>query len=359
MRKFSIILLFLFSCNIISFAQDASSYFPANPGFTWNYKVVPLDSANKEIDSLTYYRVDSFAVAQDYKGMSANIIVSKVRLSPNMPFTSLPDSTFIAFNGSDAYTYYKLFNIDSLLNSLGSSKVLSKATKVNDASGWLDYYRFSQTVNTSYQIYMLDTTVNYKGLNLQVRYIIDGIRMNDQSILTGAGSFNCKRFVIDNQVLVNLFGIYSPIFNISDTLWIAQNSWIVRDYMPSTIANPLNLGEIYIPGSIIEMISQIPTGVNEIPAQVNSFRLYQNYPNPFNPSTIIRYSVPENSNVELTVYDILGNKVTTLINKEQNAGNHEVEFIPSSINGGISSGVYFYTLKTGTGALTKKLIYLK
>ncbi len=93
--------------------------------------------------------------------------------------------------------------------------------------------------------------------------------------------------------------------------------------------------------------------------RVNDFKLYQNYPNPFNPSTIIKYSIPENSNVSLTIYDLLGNEVTTLINKEQNAGNYEVIFNPSLINDGISTGVYFYTLRTGTATITKKLIYLK
>ncbi|MEJ2104688.1 MAG: T9SS type A sorting domain-containing protein, partial [Ignavibacteriaceae bacterium] len=87
--------------------------------------------------------------------------------------------------------------------------------------------------------------------------------------------------------------------------------------------------------------------------------LYQNYPNPFNPVTIIKYSIPERSNISLTVYDILGNKVATLIDQRQNAGSYGVNFNPSSISGGLSSGVYFYTLKTDAALITKKLIYLK
>ena len=93
--------------------------------------------------------------------------------------------------------------------------------------------------------------------------------------------------------------------------------------------------------------------------RINDFKLYQNYPNPFNPSTVIKYSIPQSSNVSLVIYDLLGNEVTTLINKEQNAGNYEINFNPSVVNGGLSSGVYFYTLKAGTSSITKKLIYLK
>ena len=90
-----------------------------------------------------------------------------------------------------------------------------------------------------------------------------------------------------------------------------------------------------------------PTDVKSIEnTKPNDFHLYQNYPNPFNPVTRIKYSIPERSNVSLTVYNIVGSKVTTLINQQQNAGSYEVNFNPSLIIGGLSSGVYFYTLKT-------------
>ncbi len=140
MKDLVIILQIIFLLSVSSFAQDASSYFPANPGFTWNYKIVPLDSANNEIDAQTYYRIDSFAVSHNYKGMLADVVVSKIGISSSLPFTPTLDSAYISFNGSDAYTYYKLFNIDSLINSLGSSKIVSKLTRVNDISGWFSFY---------------------------------------------------------------------------------------------------------------------------------------------------------------------------------------------------------------------------
>ncbi len=103
-----------------------------------------------------------------------------------------------------------------------------------------------------------------------------------------------------------------------------------------------------------------PTDIKSIETtKPDDIHLYQNYPNPFNPVTIIKYSIPERSNVSLTVYDILGSKVTTLINQQQNAGSYKVNFNPSLINGGLSSGIYFYTLKTDATLITKKLIYLK
>ncbi len=86
-----------------------------------------------------------------------------------------------------------------------------------------------------------------------------------------------------------------------------------------------------------------------------SFELKQNYPNPFNPSTIIKYQIPQNGFVTLKVYDILGNEVATLINKQQQAGVYQVNYNASKL----SSGIYFYQLKTGSYVDTKKMILLR
>jgi beta-galactosidase len=84
-------------------------------------------------------------------------------------------------------------------------------------------------------------------------------------------------------------------------------------------------------------------------------KLYQNYPNPFNPSTKISYSLKEPSKVELIVYDILGREVRILVNKDQNAGNYNINF-----NGGdLSSGIYFYKLEFENKVMIKKMVLLK
>lgn len=93
------------------------------------------------------------------------------------------------------------------------------------------------------------------------------------------------------------------------------------------------------------------------------FKLYQNYPNPFNPGTNIKYSIPtvtirqaqSDLFVTLKVYDVLGNEVATLVNERQPTGNYEVIFNASDL----SSGVYFYTLRAGSFAESKKMLLLK
>lgn len=85
------------------------------------------------------------------------------------------------------------------------------------------------------------------------------------------------------------------------------------------------------------------------------FKLEQNFPNPFNPSTKIQYQLPEKNKVSLVIYDILGNKVTTLIDELQEAGYKEVLFNASSL----ASGIYIYRLISGKHIFTKKMILMK
>ncbi len=83
--------------------------------------------------------------------------------------------------------------------------------------------------------------------------------------------------------------------------------------------------------------------------------LGQNYPNPFNPATTINFSLSEKTNVSLKVYDISGREASTLVNDTREAGYYSVTFRTE----GLSSGTYFYTLKTGNNAVTKRMTVIK
>jgi len=86
-----------------------------------------------------------------------------------------------------------------------------------------------------------------------------------------------------------------------------------------------------------------------------SFVLLQNYPNPFNPSTTIGFSIPERTRVNLTIYDILGRKVTTLVDEELPAGDYSTRFDAHNL----TSGVYLYQLRAGEYVETKRLMLVK
>ncbi len=89
-----------------------------------------------------------------------------------------------------------------------------------------------------------------------------------------------------------------------------------------------------------------------------SYNLEQNYPNPFNPSTVIEFSLPEDvSNVRLTIYNTLGQKVAELVNTSLKAGKYKYQWdVPQS---GIATGIYIYELRTEKFVSMKKMILLK
>jgi hypothetical protein len=98
------------------------------------------------------------------------------------------------------------------------------------------------------------------------------------------------------------------------------------------------------------------TGLNQISQIVpDKFEVYQNYPNPFNPSTTIRFNIPSGGFTNLSVYNMLGQKVETLLNKRLDAGSYRYDWHPS----GLSSGVYYYILKSDNYSDTKKMLLIK
>ena len=96
-------------------------------------------------------------------------------------------------------------------------------------------------------------------------------------------------------------------------------------------------------------------GISDIRQIPSEFVLEQNYPNPFNPSTTIKFTVPKREYVNLTVFNLLGQKVETLISEEKNKGSYEVRFNASNL----PSGVYFYRIRAGNSVKTKKMTLLR
>jgi hypothetical protein len=111
--------------------------------------------------------------------------------------------------------------------------------------------------------------------------------------------------------------------------------------------------QYWIDRVVLEKIGSTPA---EPPALAPAeYTLMQNFPNPFNPSTTIGYSLPQRSQVQLFVYNILGEQVAELVNGEVEAGSHEVRFDGSRL----ASGVYIYRLRAGDFVQTKKLVLLQ
>ncbi len=108
-------------------------------------------------------------------------------------------------------------------------------------------------------------------------------------------------------------------------------------------------------GTSISIIVSSLNGIIRTEETASSYSLAQNFPNPFNPVTKISYSIPKSSEVSLTIYDILGQKVSELVREKQDAGSYSVEFNASSL----SSGVYYYKIEAGDFTSIKKMTLVK
>src|SRR5690606_19838215 len=172
------------------------------------------------------------------------------------------------------------------------------------------------------------------------------------------------RSIIDNYAYVSYYTAGLRIFDVSDP----ENIEVAAHYDTSPQSGEGFDGAFgvypFLPSKNILVSDQTglyvfrfhkPTDVIDVSEQVNSFELYQNYPNPFNPSTKIKYSLNESSNVSIKVYDVLGNELAVLVNDFKPAGAYEVNF-----NGeNLSSGIYYYTITAGNFTSTKKMMLLK
>jgi hypothetical protein len=120
-------------------------------------------------------------------------------------------------------------------------------------------------------------------------------------------------------------------------------------------------GDSGYPGKIFIYTSG-PTSIEDSPGEekLRDFQLKQNYPNPFNPETVIEYVLPENSEVNISVYNILGRHIKTLIDEYQTTGYKRVTWDgKDQARREVSSGVYFYRLKTNTIVEVKKMLLLR
>jgi hypothetical protein len=114
------------------------------------------------------------------------------------------------------------------------------------------------------------------------------------------------------------------------------------EYCLGAIINGVTYGTI---ASVLAAGERVPSGIS----------IFQNYPNPFNPSTTIRYALSHKSNVQMVVYNTLGQQVATLVQGEEEPGYHEVKFVATNL----SSGVYFYRLQAGSFVQTRKLLLVR
>jgi len=149
------------------------------------------------------------------------------------------------------------------------------------------------------------------------------------------------------------------VLNISDNKGLGLFYWAPEWISVPNLGSPWeNVTLFDFTGELLSSISvfdSIPSNVQSININSNSFILYQNYPNPFNSTTILNFEVPTESYISLKLFDVLGNEVATLFEELKPQGKYAVEFDASDL----VSGIYLYTLKADNHTSTKKMILLR
>lgn len=259
-------------------------------------------------DSTPAGYVDIIANVQDNKGNNCELTAS-----PGFYFGSTTDN--IHFDALVRLSSYSLDNVDKVTMQSGDTLNYT-----------LSYINFGNS--TAKNVVIKFPTVTYFKPLGSASITIDSINASDTIRIPVRLIFLGKKMSDDK------WSYYSP-----EITWTATGGTIYhRD------------------NKILIDFNNTFTGITQknglIPAK---FELYQNYPNPFNPTTIIKYDLPKQSIVKLVVYDILGRKITTLVDEVKKAGSYQAVWNASQY----ASGVYFYRLEAGGNTASKKLLLLK
>ncbi len=239
----------------------------------------------------------------------------------------------------------------------------------------------SKDANTIVVPLVISNEANLTAMDIPVKYS-DGVTLKDVTFEnTRTDYFDMKIFNINTEeqsVVIGLIPQFSPVVKPNleaGTGAVANLVFEINDPSVNEITltenvteNPVHfLAFVYhdvdadgVMSARLERVDFPPvtvalSDVSPVNGLPTSYSLSQNYPNPFNPSTNIAYDVPKASHVTLEIFNVLGQRVVSLVDQEMEAGSYTVEFDGSQI----SSGIYFYRLNAGDFADTKKMVMVK
>jgi hypothetical protein len=264
------------------------------------------------------------------------------------------------------YWYTTTNNITSSLTQswdghwVNSNKTINYYNNLNlKDSSLLQIWEGEQWVN--YQLNHYEYDENFKVIKNQVK------RRQGDDLSDFARGF--LKYDVNNNCELETWELYSnnnwenwfrKLYEYNNKNLIHQygEDWINNQWVPSDgglmITNPDGVMHGFLAKEMFLYYSKL-SGVEKEDNIVDNYFLLQNYPNPFNPLTNIRFALPEDADVKLTIYDILGREVSTLVNEFRSKGYYNVTFDGSKL----SSGVYIYKLEANDKVFTKKLMLMK
>lgn len=274
------------------------------------------------------------------------------------------DYTTIKYNSSGAQQWVQRYNNDLANNddipraitvAVNNDILVTGSSKSSSANGSEDYLtiRYNQTGSTVF-ISRYDGIIN----SADIGYAITVPNSNNAVFITGSSKtanghggediVTLKLNPTGNQIQKHTISNPGSDCAFDIKLNSSEDMFLAGYMAGSGTGSDMIIAE-YTGGSLITTISQ---SSNNIP---DAFGLYQNYPNPFNPASILKFDIPENSYVIISVYDALGRELFSPVNENLKAGNYEVSITMNAY----SSGVYFYKMRAGNFMDIKKMILIK
>lgn len=316
------------SLNIIAGTWDAGIYKTADGGLTWTAVNSPLSNV-----SYIYFvnRDTGFAIG------GAGLIVKTTdggsswternsNVSDNLNIICFPDEKNGWISGTQGVILRTSDGGDNWIKQNSSTQDnLYGCSFIDSLRGFaLTHQKLFSTTDGGTNWHEKQLTRDYLDISFRGQY---GIMVGDQGVIS---------FTADAGTTWGLHksGTYNQLY------WVtkAGSQWITIGMFNTILKSKYNL-----------------VNVEDKPEVLHSFKLNQNYPNPFNPRTIIRYSIPQKVFTSIKIYNLLGKEVALLVNEEQSAGMHEVEFNASNL----ASGVYIYKITAGSYTESKKLVFMK
>jgi hypothetical protein len=289
----------------------------------------------------------------DFTTLQSNLMVNLESVDPattpyigDFPGANICTYSFSTVGGAqtEIWSYSKINGaFDGLGNAVTSSIVPGFVTEIRN-DPYRRQFEHPMTI-TSQWSHPYTQTLYVNGTPLFPSSVTLSVVVDAYGTMTIPGGASYEALRIRDALTISGLTIVSYSF-------VARNGAQVS--VSAVDANPPTSGVISADGTTYGG-ALTTTGVEQISGLPVIYNLSQNYPNPFNPSTNIEYSIPSESFVELTVYDVLGNEVATLVNEEQSAGTYKADF--SGVN--LTSGTYFYRIQAGNFLDTRKMILLK
>ena len=313
---------------------------------------------SSDIATIKYNSNGSLQWARTYNGPSNSADISAVvGVDGN-------GNTFTAGNSLDFSSGYDIVIVKYAPVSLfqANMRKYGLTKPINDQQNTFDTINVDYTLMSNYFVYdvnlRIDTVLHSNDSDLEF-YLIHNSKTDTVVYQVGGTGDNFIGTVLNDSAAnpvsagtAPFQGSFKPFRPLSQFYGDNVNgSWILKVYDRTTG----NTGMLRA-WSLDFQITTTPIGIqntsNEIPA---GYSLSQNYPNPFNPATNITFSIPVSTNVKLSVFDMLGREVGTLVNEDLNAGTYNADWNASNY----SSGVCFYKIETSNFSETKKMILIK